>query len=205
MHGGPVRGRANSLELARIASAHDLTQFRAFGMFFDGWTRVETDLLGGLDGMRRGVDSLRAQNILIFDGSVKIALAKTEAEAGDPGRAVAILDDALATADRVVHRAFEAELHRARGELLLKRDPANPTSAEEDFLTALAIAKRQGTRSFELRAALVLAKLYQSTARLTEAHAVLSPVLDGFAPTREFPEIAEAQEMVATIEAGPHL
>jgi predicted ATPase len=105
----------------------------------------------------------------------------------------------------VVHRAFEAELHRARGELLLKRDPANPTSAEEDFLTALAIAKRQGTRSFELRAALVLAKLYQSTARLTEAHAVLSPVLDGFAPTREFPEIAEAQEMVATIEAGPHL
>ena len=62
-----------------------------------GWARVESDLLGGLDGMRGGVDSLRAQNILIFDGLVKIALAKTEAEAGDPGRAVAILDEALAT------------------------------------------------------------------------------------------------------------
>ena len=97
MHGGPMRGKANSLELARIASAHDLPQFRAFGMFFDGWARVENDLLGGLDGMRRGVDSLRAQNILIFDGLVKIALARTEAEAGDPGRAVAILDEALAT------------------------------------------------------------------------------------------------------------
>jgi hypothetical protein len=80
MHGGPMRGEANSLELARIASAHDLAQFRAFGMFFDGWARVESDLLGGLDGMRRGVDSLRAQNIWIFDGPVKIALAKTEAE-----------------------------------------------------------------------------------------------------------------------------
>ena len=79
-----MRGDTNSLELARIASAHDLPQFRAFGMFFDGWARVESDLLGGLDGMRRGVDSLHAQNILIFDGLVKIALAKTEAEAGDP-------------------------------------------------------------------------------------------------------------------------
>jgi hypothetical protein len=43
---------------------------------------------------------LRAQNIMIFDGLVKIALAKAEAEASDPVRAVAILDEALATADR---------------------------------------------------------------------------------------------------------
>ena len=197
--------KANSLELARIASALDLAQFRAFGMFFDGWARVESDLLGGLDGMRGGVDSLRAQDILIFDGLVKIALAKTEAEAGDPGRAVAILDEALATADRLGHRTFEAELHRARGEILLKQDPANPAPAEEAFLTAIAVAKRQGARSFELRAALVLAKLYQSIARPADAHAVLAPALTGFAPTWEFPEIKEALEMIAAIEAGSHL
>ena len=70
-------------------------------------------------------------------------------------RAVAILDEALATCDRTGYRAFEAELHRARGEILLKRDPANPAPAEEAFLTAIAVAKQQGTRSFELRAALV--------------------------------------------------
>ena len=180
MHGDPCGGKSKSPELARIASAHDLAQFRAFGMFFDGWARVESDLLGGLDGMRRGVDSLRAQNILIFDGLVKIALAKAEAEAGDPGRAIAILDEALATADRTGHRSFEAELHRARGEMLLKQDPANPAPAEEAFLTAIAVAKQQGTRSFELRAALSLAKLYQSTGRPAEAHAVLAPALEGF-------------------------
>ena len=45
-----------------------------------------------------------------------------------------------------------------RGEILLKRDPANPAPAEEAFLTAIAIAKQQGTRSFELRAALSLAE-----------------------------------------------
>jgi predicted ATPase len=126
-------------------------------MFFNGWARVESDLLGGLDGMRAGVDSLRAQNIMIFDGLVKIALAKAEAEAGDPVRAVAILDDALATADRLGHRTFEPELHRARGDFLLRRDPANSAPAQEAFLTAIAVSRTQGTRSFELRAALALA------------------------------------------------
>ena len=205
MHGGPMRGKANSLELSRIASAHDLAQFRAFGMFFDGWARVESDLLGGLDGMRRGVDSLRAQNILIFDGLVKIALARTEAEAGDPGRAAAILDEALATADRLGHRTFEAELHRARGEILLKQNPAIPALVEEAFLTAIAVAKQQGARSFELCAALELAKLFQSTARPAEAYGVLTAALKGFAQTRELPEIEETLEMIAAIEAGPHL
>ena len=205
MHGGHMRGKANSLELSRIASAHDLAQFRAFGMFFDGWARVESDLLGGLDGMRRGVDSLRAQNILIFDGLVKIALARTEAEAGDPGRAAAILDEALATADRLGHRTFEAELHRARGEILLKQNPAIPALVEEAFLTAIAVAKQQGARSFELCAALELAKLFQSTARPAEAYGVLTAALKGFAQTRELPEIEETLEMIAAIEAGPHL
>ena len=154
--------------------------------------------------MRRGVELLREQNALLYDGLLKIALAEAEARAGDPDRAVAILDEALATATPG-HRAFEAELHRARGEILLKRDPANPAPAEEAFLTAIAIAKRQGTRSFELRAALALAKLYQSTGRPAEAHAVLAPALEGFAPTPEMPEIAEAQALLAAIEAGAHV
>jgi tetratricopeptide (TPR) repeat protein len=204
MHGGPMKGKSNFLELARIASAHDLAQFRAFGMFFDGWARVENDLLGGLDGMRLGIDSLRARNILIFDGLVKIALAKTEAEAGDQDRAVAILNEALRTADGLGHRTFEAELHRARGDILLQRDPANSAPAEEAFLRAIAVAKRQGARSFELRAALTLSKLYQSAGRLVDAQAVLAPALEGFAPTDEMPEIAEAQALLLAIEASAH-
>ena len=155
--------------------------------------------------MRRGVDSLRTQNILIFDGLVKIALAKTEAEAGDPGRAVATLDEALETADRLGYRAFEAELHRARGDILLMRDSADPAPADKPYRTAIAVAKQQGTRSFELRAALSLAKLYQSIARAADAHSVLAPALEGFAPTPGMPEIAEAQALLVAIEAGGHV
>jgi predicted ATPase len=144
--------------------------------------------------MRRGAELLRKQNVL-FDGLIKIGLAEAEARAGDVDRAVATLDDALATSERTGHRAFDAEVHRARGETLLKRDPANPAPAEEALLTAIAVAKQQGTRSSELCAALSLAKLCQSTGRPIDAHDVLGPALKGFSPTPEFPQIAEAKAL----------
>jgi hypothetical protein len=97
------------------------------------------------------------------------------------------------------HRTFEADLHRARGEILLKQNPADPAPAEEAFLAAITVAKRQSTRSFELRAALALAKLYQSTTRPVEAYAVLASAVEGFSSTPEMPEIAEAQALLAAL------
>ena len=82
---------------------------------------------------------------------------------------------------------------------------ANPAPAEEAFLTAIAVAERQEARSFDLRASLSLAKLYQSTGRPADAHAVLAPALEGFSPTPEMPEIAEAQALLVAIEAGAHV
>jgi predicted ATPase len=76
----------------------------------------------------------------------------------------------------------------------------NTAPAEEAFLTAIAVAQRQQARSFELRAALSLAKLYQATNRTADAHAVLAPALEGFLPTPEFPEIEVAQILLAALE-----
>ena len=95
--------------------------------------------------------------------------------------------------------------HLLRGELLLKCDPPDRAAAEEAFRTAHDIAKEQGARCWGLRVALALAKLYQATARLADAHAVLAPALKGFVPTEEFPEIEEALEMLAEFQAGPYL
>jgi hypothetical protein len=90
--------------------------WRAYGAFFEGLATAELGALGeGLSDMRRGVESLRLQDLLNFDGLYKIALADVETRAGDPDRAIAILDEALATADRLDYRAFEAELNRTRG------------------------------------------------------------------------------------------
>jgi hypothetical protein len=86
---------------------------------------------------------------------------------------------------------------------VLKRDPVNVGLAEDAFLAAIAVAQKQGARSFELRAALALGRLYQSTARPADAHAALAPALEGFAPTPAFPEIAEAQALFAALTTTP--
>ena len=201
MRGGLSRAAPNAGELAQLAREHNLPMWRAFGVFVEGLARAESGArAAALEDMRRGVELLRDQNVLIFDGLIKIALAEAEARTGDVDRALAILDEALATSERTGHRAFDAELHRVRGEMLFKRDPANPAPAEEAFQTAIAVAQRQGARAFGLRAALSLAKLYQSTAHPADAHAVLAPALEGFAPTPEMPEIAEAQALLAALE-----
>ena len=200
MRGDHARATPKTFELAGLAREHELAMYDAFGAFLHGWTTTKSGTLAaGLENMRRGVAMLREQNILLFDGLLKIALAEAEAATGDLDRALAALSEGLATAERMGFRAFEAELHRARGDILLKRDPASPAPAEEAFQSAIVVARAQGTRSFGLRAALSLSKLYQSIGRASEAHAVLASALDGFSPTPEMPEIAEAQAALAEL------
>jgi class 3 adenylate cyclase/predicted ATPase len=196
------RASPNVTELARLAREHDLPAWRVFGLFFEGWAKAESGApADGLEAMGRAAELLREQNIFVYDGLIRIALAENQARYGDVERAVAVLDEALATCERIDHRTFEAELHRARGDMLLKRDPADAAPAEAAFVHAIEIASGQGTRSFALRAALSLARLYHSIGRPVEADAVLAPALDGFPPTTEMPEIAEAQALLTALAA----
>jgi predicted ATPase len=125
-------------------------------------------------------------------------LAEIEAQ-GDAEGALTRIEEALALAAETGEHWSDAFLHRLRGEILLKRDPANTAPSEDALLTAINIAQQQKARSLELRAALSLAKLYHSTDRPADAHAVLAPALEGFSPTPEFPEIAEAQTLLSAL------
>jgi hypothetical protein len=125
-------------------------------------------------------------------------LAEIEA-LDDAAGALNRIDEALALAAETGERWSDAFLHRLRGEILLKRDPADTVPAEDAFLTAITIAQQQKARSFELRAALSLAKLYHATDRPADAHALLASALEGFSPTPEFPEIEQARAVLATL------
>ena len=126
-------------------------------------------------------------------------LAQIESEGPDTGGALGRIDQALALARDTGQGWSRAFLHRVRGEILLKRDSENTAPAEEAFRTAIGIAQQQKAKSFELQAALALAKLYQSANRAADAHAVLAPALAGFSPTPEFPETEEAQALLAAL------
>jgi predicted ATPase len=200
MRGDLSRAALNAQDLSRLAHEYGLRVWRAWGVFLEGLSTAESGALGGgLEKMRRGAELLRQQHVLVCEALLKIALAEADARAGDVDRAISVLDEALATCERTGHRAFEAELHRTRGQMLLRRDPANFAEAEQALQAAVAVARQQGTRAFELRAALSLAKLYRSTGRLVEAHAVLAPALEGFSPTPEMPEVAEAQSLLVAL------
>jgi predicted ATPase len=82
-------------------------------------------------------------------------------------------------------------MHRIRAEILLNREPANTAAAEQSLQVAIAISQK--ARSFELRAALSLAKLYRAASRDADAYAMLAPAIEEFPPTLQFPELIEAQ------------
>src|ERR1700688_1483022 len=107
-------------------------------------------------------------------------------------------------------RAFAKDRHRrvsrAPDEANPRRDssqtePRRPRPAEAAFLAAIAVAQRQKARSFELRAALSLAKLHKATGRPIDVHDALWPAVEGFSATPDFPAIAEALKFVAAIKA----
>ena len=149
--------------------------------------------------MRRGLAIEREQGFVWLLPSLEAALAEAEASAGETDAGVRRLDDALAELERTEHRWYEAEMHRIRGEILLKRGPADTAAAEQALQAAIAIAQSQKARSFELRAALSLAKLYRTADRDADAHAVLAPAVEGFPPTRQFPELTEAQALLSAL------
>jgi predicted ATPase len=198
LRGDFSRAESSISELNRHIREHGLHS--GHGEFLAGWAKSLSGAPAeGLKDMRRAAESLREEPALNFDGLMKIAHAQVAGRAGESARAIAIVDDGLEVSDRIGHRAFDAELHRVRGELFAQRDATNRTSAEEAFRTAIAIAREQETRSFELRAAPSLARLHQSTGRSASAHAVLAPALEGFTPTPEMPEIAEAQALLGQL------
>jgi len=149
--------------------------------------------------MRRGLAIYLEQGLVWFLPSFGASLAEAEAGTGETDAGLRRLDDALAELEATENRWYEAEMHRIRGEILLKRDPANTAAAERALQTAIAIAQSQKARSFELRAALSLAKLYRATNRDADAHAVLAPAVEGFPPTQQFPELTEAQTLLSAL------
>jgi MalT-like TPR region len=123
-------------------------------------------------------------------------LAELQNAAGAFDDALSSVARGLKFAEQTGGHRMDSFLHRVRGDIFVKRDPA---AAEAAYREALRIAREQGTRTLELQAAHALAKLYQSTNRGADAHAVLVTALEGFSPTPEFPEIEAARALLIAV------
>ena len=111
------------------------------------------------------------------------------------------LDDALAKAVISGERGWSAEIHRLRGELTARLPHPDPAKAEGSFRTALAIAREQGTRGYELRAATSLARLRRDQGHCTEARDLLAPVYGWFTEGFDAPDLKEAKALLDELDA----
>jgi predicted ATPase len=171
-------------------------------MLLHGWAEgYAGNRRAGIAEMRQGLAVIREQQIRIWLPFAMTVLAELEAGAGEIDVALATAESAIAETEETDQRWYEPETYRLRGALLLKSGRANDAVPELIFQRAIAIAQAQKTRSFELRAALDLAKLYRAADRSGDAYGVLAPALRGFSPTPEFPEIEEAQALLAALRS----
>jgi tetratricopeptide (TPR) repeat protein len=196
----PPAALSSAEMLLALDRGHEMDFYVVAGECIAGWAR------GRLYDPKVDAQEMRQALAAYFNQGNKYhapwyhgLLGEIEAATRGPDAALMLIDQGLAISQETGERLSDPYLHRLRAALLQKRDPENPAPAEEAFKTAIAIATAQGARSDQLLASLSLAKLYQSTARPAEAHAVLAPALEGFSPTPKMPEIAEAQALLATI------
>ena len=113
---------------------------------------------------------------------------------GQIEEAVTRLDDALQIVERTGERWFVAELHRQKGELLLRQGRAE--IAEELYCEALSIAREQEAKLWELRAAVSLARLRRDQDRGAEARNLLAPIYGWFTEGFDTADLKEAKALI---------
>ena len=107
-----------------------------------------------------------------------------------------MLTEALTIAHNTGERFWEAELHRRKGELLLKQAVRGEPEAEAWFQRALDVARRQEAKSLELRAAMSLARLRQQQGKHAEAYDLLAPIYGWFTEGFDTADLKDAKALL---------
>ena len=107
-----------------------------------------------------------------------------------------MIDEALARVEETDERWWEAEIHRAKGELLLSLAAENAFEAEACFERASEIARGQSAKSLELRAAMSLARLWQGKNESDKARALLAPLYRQFTAGFATADLVDARTLL---------
>jgi adenylate cyclase len=170
----------------------------AEGKIIRGWSLAAAgEMTAGLAELREGIDAWRATGAALSRPLWLALLAEAYERSGQPGPAVPAVIEALETANETGERLFEAELHRLHGALLLQEGGTSVVErAEACFRQALAVALRQQTRLFELRAATSLARLWYDQGKRAQARDLLTPIYGWFTEGFDTQDLKDAKALL---------
>jgi predicted ATPase len=170
--------------------------WRAWGMIFRGWAEVKIGhVTEGIPHLRGGLAAYRATESDTWMPHFIALLARAFEIAGQIEEAMTHLNDALQIAERTGERWLEAELHRHKGQLLLRQGQRQSEAAEELYRKAMSIAQEQGAKLWELRAAVSLARLWGEKGLQVEARDLLAPVYGWFNEGFDTADLKEAKAL----------
>jgi class 3 adenylate cyclase/predicted ATPase len=177
-----------------IASEHGFLHWEHQAAILHGWALTELgDVETGLGEMRSGLDGYEAQDSWLASCWFRSLLAQGAARAGRPDAALRALDEALAIARRTGDHFFLAENYRLQGDITLAQAGlAAAADVEGLFKRSLQVARAQDARSWELRTATSLARLWRDVGRHDEAADLLLPMVRSLREGLLTPDVTDA-------------
>jgi hypothetical protein len=190
----PLGAATHANELLAHCLEHGLANYVPWARYHHGAQLVRRgDAQQGIAVMQAAIREADTTNAKVFRPMhlchLAGALGNDQPEAG-----LGALDEAIALVERTDERAFEAELHRLRGELLLASRADGEAATELE--RALMIARRQQARLWELRAATSLARAWHRQGRNAEARQLLAPVYEWFKEGKALADLHNAQALL---------
>ena len=186
-------------ELVAVATERGFTVWGAVAAIFRGWVKVRNgDVAKGISLLVSGSSAYRASGAKLWMPHFIALRASASERAGHLEEALELLDEALQLADETGERWFVAELHRQKGQLLLRQGQVQVT--EELYREALAIAQEQEAKLWELRAAVSLARLGRNQSRGVDARQLLL-VYGWFTEGFDTPDLREAKTLLEALQA----
>jgi predicted ATPase len=193
------RQRAQEQTEAGIALAREqgLLHWVAYDIVVRGWAlAVQGQWEEGIAQIQQGLAVQQTVGSQIARPTFLSLLAEAHAAAGQVEAGLAVLAEALALVDSTQERYWEAEIYRLKGEMLLQQAVSDAPQAETCFHQSLAIARRQQAKSWELRTAMSLSRLWQQQGKQAAGHALLAPIYAWFTEGFETADLQEAKVLL---------
>lgn len=185
-------------ETMLLADQHGFPLWLLSGMVFHGWAMSVQGHASEIAQMRQGVDIVRAAMSGI-EAFFLAPLGEAYMHSGQPAEALSAANATLDVVQARDDRFLESEILRFKGECLLEISASGMQEAEECFSHALAISRRQGAKSLELRTAMSMARLCLRQDKPDDVRRVLGEIYGWFTEGFDTPDLEEARRL---LEAG---